>query len=149
MEILERLYHAVRVRPFASPRVRALRKMAKAYLWDWSLVPDRGPRFENLVAMHLLKFCHFLHDREGFDVDLHYLRDRAGHEVDFLVTVARKPWFAVEVKVGDASIHPALQYYRERLRIPHVYQVVLDGTRDFVQDDVRCVPAARFLAALV
>jgi hypothetical protein len=34
--------------------------MPKAYLWDWSEVRDPGPRFENLVAMHLLKLCHFL-----------------------------------------------------------------------------------------
>lgn len=32
MEILERLYHSVRIPPFASTRVRALRKMPKAYL---------------------------------------------------------------------------------------------------------------------
>ena len=43
--------------------------------------------FENLIALHLLKLCHFLHDREGFAAELHYLRDRTGREVDFLVTV--------------------------------------------------------------
>ncbi len=41
--------------------------MPKTYLWDWSLVPEAGPRFENLVAGHLLKYCHFLQDREGYD----------------------------------------------------------------------------------
>jgi hypothetical protein len=30
-----------------------------------------------------------------------------------------------------------------------VYQVVLDGTRDLVEDGVRCLPAADFLAALM
>ena len=24
--------------------------------WDWSRVPDRGVRFENMVAGHLLKY---------------------------------------------------------------------------------------------
>ncbi len=47
--------------------------------------------FENLIALHLLKLCHFLHDREGFAAELHYLRDRTGREVDFLVTVDRRP----------------------------------------------------------
>lgn len=28
-------------------------------------------------------------------------------------------------------------------------QVVLEGTRDFVEDGVRCLPAAQFLGALV
>ncbi len=149
MEVLERLYHLFRVRPFATRKVRGLRKMPKAYLWDGSLVPAPGARFENLVALHLLKLCHYLRDREGFEVDLTYLRDRTGREVDFLVTFGGKPWFAVETKLRETDIDPALAYFRDRLKIPWTYQVVLEATRDFVQDRIRCVPAARFLAALI
>ncbi len=65
----------MRVRPFESTRVRSLRKLPKAYLWDWSEVTPPGPRFENLVALHLLKFCHVLQDREGHRVDLQATRD--------------------------------------------------------------------------
>ncbi len=149
IDILERLYYIVRIRPFESRAVRSLRKMPKAYLWDWSQVPAPGPRFENLIAFHLLKLCHFLQDRDGFDVDLRYLRDRTGREVDFLLTVKGKPWVAVEAKVSGTSIDPALIYFRDRLKIPFVYQVVLDGGRDFVEAGVRCVPAADFLAGLI
>jgi len=148
MEILDRLYYSFRIRPFATSRARTLRKMPKAYLWDWSLVQDPGPRFENLVASHLLKLCHGLVDREGHDVHLTYLRDRAGRETDFLVTQGDKPWFAVEAKLSETRIDPSLVHFRERLRIPFAYQVVLEGTRDFVENGVRCLPAARFLAAL-
>jgi predicted AAA+ superfamily ATPase len=145
MDVLERLYWLIRVRPFEGRGVRALRKMPKAYFWDWSEVPARGPRFENLVAMHLLKLCHYLRDAEGYDVELCYLRDRAGHEVDFLVTNGRRPWFAVEAKLTETAIDPSLVYFRDRLKIPWVYQVVLEGRRDFVDNGVRCVPAADFL----
>jgi uncharacterized protein len=148
VDVLDHLYHLVRVRPYDARQVRALRQMPKVYLWDWSLVASPGARFENMVGMHLLKFVHTLRDVHGFDAALHYLRDRAGREVDFLVTLARKPWFAVEAKVSDLTITPALRYFGTRLQIPYLYQVVLEGTRDFVQDDVRCVPAAPFLAAL-
>ncbi len=149
MDVLERLYHVFRVRPFGGPRGRSLTKMPKAYLWDWSLVPERSARFENLVASHLLKLCHHLEDSEGHAVALHYLRDRDGREVDFLVTVARKPWFAVEVKLRETRVDQALAHFRERLAIPWTFQVVLEGTRDFVEDGVRVLPAGRFLAALV
>jgi hypothetical protein len=149
VDVLERLYHVVRVRPHASPRVRALRRMPKAYLWDWTLVEDRAARFENLVALHLLKLCHFLEDRDGHATDLRYLRDRHGREVDFLVTVGGRPWFAVEVKLTETRIDPALAFFRDRLSIRHCYQVVKDATRDFVEDGIRCLPAAKFLAALV
>jgi predicted AAA+ superfamily ATPase len=112
-------------------------------------VPSTGPRFENLVALHLLKLCHLLQDLEGFDVELHYLRDRTGREVDFLVTADRKPWFAVEAKTGGTDIDPSLVYYQEKLKIPWVYQVVLEASRDFTQNGVRCLPARRFLAGLI
>ena len=149
VDILERLYYIARIRPFESRAVRSLRKMSKAYLWDWSQVTAPGPRFENLIALHLLKLCHFLQDRDGHAVDLRYLRDRTGREVDFLLTVKGKPWLAVEAKLSGTGIHPALIYFRDRLKIPYVYQVVLDAERDFVEAGVRCVPAADFLAALV
>lgn len=149
MDVLERLYHVFRVPPFVSPRVRALKKMPKAYLWDPTLVADEGPRFEGLVASHLLKLCHLLEDRDGHSVALHYLRDRDGREVDFLVTVNRKPWFAVEAKLSATRADPSLVYYKERLRIPWAYQVTRAGTRDFVEDGVRTVPATRFLPALI
>jgi hypothetical protein len=149
VEILERLYHVFRLPPYVSTKVRGLRKMPKLYFWDWSLVIDPGPRFENLIASHLLKLTHFLQDRDGHTVELRYLRDRTGREVDFLILVGRKPWMAVEAKISATQIDPALFYFRDRLKIPWVYQVVQEGERDFVQDGIRCLPADRFLAALV
>jgi len=149
MDVLERLYHVFRVRPFASRQVRALKRMPKAYLWDSSLVPERGPRFENLVALHLLKFCHYLEDRDGHPVALQYLRDREGREVDFLVTHKGRPWFAVEAKLSATEVDPALRYFRDRLKIPWAYQVTFEDEHDFVEADVRVCPASRFLAALV
>lgn len=80
---------------------------------------------------------------------LSYLRDRTGREVDFLVSVDRKPWFAVEVKLAETRPDPSLVYFRERLQIPWTFQVVLEGERDFVEDGVRCLPARRFLGGLV
>jgi hypothetical protein len=148
MDVLERLYHVVLVRPFPSRRFASLKKMPKAYLWDWSLVPDRAARFENLVALHLLKFCHLLRDRDGYNTELFFLRDRAGREVDFLVTMDRRPWFAVEAKVSAAAVDPSIRYFRARLRIPWTYQVVLESNRDVSEDGVRMLPAASFLAAL-
>ena len=149
MDILERLYYAFRIRPFDVRRARTLRRMPKAYLWDSSLVQDAGSRFENLVALHLLKLCHYLEDVEGHRAELFHLRDRAGRRVDFLVAVDRRPWFAVEAKTSDTQIAPALRHFKRKLGIPWAYQVVLEGSRDFIQDGVRCVPAAPFLGALI
>jgi predicted AAA+ superfamily ATPase len=149
VDILDRLYYLFLLRPFSGRRIRGLKRMPKAYLLDPSLVPGHGERFENVVALHLLKLCHYLQDREGHRVELSHLRDMAGHEVDFLVTCDRKPWFAVEAKLSETAIGGSLRYFRDRLKIPFAYQVVLQGKRDFLKDGVRVLPAHRFLHALV
>jgi len=86
---LQRLYFLYVVRPFAGSIARSLRKEPKLYLWDWSEVADEGARFENLVASHLLKWCHFTQDWGLPPLDLHYVRDKEGREVDFLLTLER------------------------------------------------------------
>jgi hypothetical protein len=55
----------------------------------------------------------------------------------------------VEAKFSNTRIDPQLHYYRKRLQVPWAYQVVFEGNRDFVEKGVRCLPAHRFLAALV
>lgn len=144
VEVLERLYVIFRVRPFSGSLVRTLRKESKAYFWDWSEVPSPGPRFENFVASHLLKYCHWMQDLEGERVELRYVRDREKHEVDFLLLKDRKPWVLVEVKLSDREPSPSLAYFRERLKAPFAFQVIggVKGGGEGV------VPASRFFAGL-
>lgn len=151
IEIFERLYGLFRIRPYTAKAIRGLKKEAKAYLWDWTLVSDEGARFENLIASHLLKLCHYLEDTEGYRAELFYLRDVDGREVDFLVAVDRKPWFAVEAKWSRTETAPALRYFGDRLKIPFLFQVTgqADGEKDFLNGNIRVLPAYKFLAALV
>jgi hypothetical protein len=143
LEILENLYVCFRIPPFGAPRIRAVKKERKLYLWDWSAVPDPGPRFENLVASHLLKLCHFREDTEGHRMELRFLRDTDAREVDFVVIENRKPLFAVEVKTGERAVSPTVRYFKQRTGIPRWYQVHL-GKRDVVVDGVRILPLATF-----
>ena len=141
--ILERLYVCFRLPPFGSRRIRALKKQQKLYLWDWSMVPDAGPRFENLVAAQLLKFCHWQEDVEGHRMELRFLRDTDGREVDFVVLKNRAPLFAVECKTGGKAVSPAIRYFAERTSIPAFYQVHQQDT--YLQTgNITIVPFARF-----
>jgi predicted AAA+ superfamily ATPase len=139
--ILENLYVCFRIAPFGAPRIRAVRKERKLYLWDWSAVPEPGARLENLVASHLLKLCHFREDTEGHRMELRFLRDTDAREVDFVVLENRKPLFAVEVKTGERVVSAAIRYFKQRTRIPRWYQTHL-GQRDVVVDGVRILPLA-------
>jgi predicted AAA+ superfamily ATPase len=149
MEILERMYFLFRVSPFTSQKIRSLKKETKMYVWDWTLIPDKGARLENVVGSHLLKFCHFLEDTEGYEARLCYLRDVDGREVDFLITIKNKPWFAVEVKTSDSTPSPSLQYFGDRLGIPFLYHVVLETKTDILKKNIRVMPVAKFLSGLI
>ncbi len=149
MDILDRLYYCFRITPWDSRHARTLKRTPKLYLWDWSEIRSEGARFENLVASHLLKFCHFIEDTEGYRAGLHFLRDRAGHEVDFLVTIDGKPWFSVEAKLRTDRVEPSITYFKDRLGIPFCYQVTLDGGRNALIDGVHVLPAHAFLSALI
>ena len=107
---LERLYALVRVSPFGSPAIRAIKKAQKHYLFDWTQVPQMPQRFENLVAMALLKWVHHQQDAEGRDLDLRYFRDVDGREVDFVVTERTVPVLLVETKWSDSAVDRNLRY---------------------------------------
>jgi len=139
LQILENLYVCFRVSPYGPPKVRAVKKERKLYLWDWSSVEDAGPRFENLVASQLLKYCHWVEDTEGHTMELRYLRDTDRREVDFVVLKDRRPLFAVECKSGEKAISPAIRYFAERTPIPHFYQAHL-GERHYSSGKVTVLP---------
>lgn len=143
--ILERLYACFRIAPFGAPRIRAVRKEKKLYFWDWSEVAVDGPRFENLVACQLLKYCHLKEDTEGFVMELRFLRDTDKREVDFVVLRDGRPEFAVECKTGERSPSAAARYFRERTPIPEFYQVH-QRERDYgnAATDTRVLPFAAF-----
>lgn len=149
VDILERFYYHFRIQPFGTKRFRSLRKEAKLYLWDWSQVEDSGAQLENVVASHLLKFVHYLHDAEGYKAELWYLGDVEGREVDFFVTIDQKPWFAVEVKQSDTTPSKHLHYFASKLRIPFLYQVVDTASFDMMHDNIRVISVERFLSGLI
>ncbi len=136
VQILENLYHCFRITPYGPPAIRAAKKEKKLYLWDWSLCETSGSRFENMVASHLLKYCHFIEDSEGDRMELKFLRDNMKREIDFIVLKNGQPLFAVECKTGEKAISGHISYFAQRTEIPEFYQVHL-GTKDVEIPDVR------------
>ena len=103
---LTELYYAYLIRPYQKRITRSLRQAPKAYLWDWSEVKDRSARFENLIAGHLLKACHFWTDTGEGEFELHFLRNKEKQEIDFLITRDGHPWLPVEVKRRETLPSP-------------------------------------------
>lgn len=141
--LLEQVYYCYRIIPYGPPKVRAVKKTNILYLWDWSEVEDPGFRFENMVASHLLKYCHYLEDTEGDKMELRYIKDIDGREIDFVVLKNKKPVFAVECKTGEKSFSKHIFYFKERTNIPKFYQVHL-GKKDYSNENCRVLPFSTF-----
>jgi predicted AAA+ superfamily ATPase len=150
LNICERLYAIFRIRPFGSARLRAVKKEQKHYHLDWTLVPDPGPRFENLVACHLLKWVHFEQDARGKDVDLLYFRDVDRREVDFVIVENSKPVRMIECKWSDEDISPGLKYMKVRFPECEAYQISAAGIKDYSSPEgIRVCNAVKFLPTLI
>lgn len=151
MQSLERLYAVFRVAPFGPPRVRAVKKEQKHYHFDWSQVPKKPARFENLVACHLLKWVHLQQDAKGLNVELRYFRDALGHEVDFIILEDGQPTRLIECKWGDDEVSPSLRLLKHRYREAQAWQISAVGTNDYISGNtgVRVSNALTFLKELI
>jgi uncharacterized protein len=147
LQMLENLYVCYRVAPYGVPRIRAVKKERKLYLWDWSAIEDEGARLENLVASQLLKYCHLVEDTQGHRMELRFLRDTDRREVDFVVLQGRRPLFAVECKSGARAIGASVKYFAERTPIPRFFQVHR-GTEHYTTGKVTVLPFAVFCTEL-
>jgi predicted AAA+ superfamily ATPase len=149
LAVLERLYGVFRLAPYGTARIRAVKKVQKHYQMDWSLVPEDGPRFENLVACHLLKWVHYQQDSTGRELDLRYFRDTDGREVDFVVTEDDRPIMFVECKAADSDVDRGIRYLRGKYPKADAWQISASGRKDYVTPDgVRVAPALTLLATL-
>jgi len=150
MTMLENLYMVFRIYPFGAPKIRAVKKEAKHYHLDWTVVKDRGARFENLVACHLLKWCFFLQDTAGREVELRYFRDIDRREVDFVIVEDGLPLHFIECKSSAKQPGRALHYLKERFPDVQATQIQLEGETDLItKNDIRMCPAHVFLAELI
>jgi predicted AAA+ superfamily ATPase len=153
LSVFDSLYHSFLLRPYAKRLTRSIRGAPKLYFFDLLRIPasDVGVRLENLVALHLIKACHYWTDTAQGEFDLHFVRDKEQREVDFLVVRDGKPWWLVECKSGQTDPAPSLLYFREKLGKPRCFQLVSRPgyDRTYPAHDLRILNHEKFLAGLV
>jgi predicted AAA+ superfamily ATPase len=149
IEMLERLLFVFRISPFGPPKIKAVKKSRKHYLFDWTNIADDGARFENVVAFHLLKESHYLEDTEGVDAELRFFRDVEGREVDFVQLVDGRPVRFVECKLADTAVTPAMVYLKKKFpAVDAAHVLARPGLDRIGSAGIRIVSAETFLAEL-
>lgn len=151
VEILEALYYCFRIRPYANKISRSLKADPKLYLFDPIQVENDSARLENIMALHLLKACHFWTDSAQGFFDLHFVATKEKKEVDFLITKNKKPWMLVECKSNNKNPSANLIYFKDRLATPFNFQVIKgsDYDKEFKTQNIRVMNYERFLSYLI
>jgi uncharacterized protein len=150
VDILENSYVVFRVHPYTSRSMASsIRKAPKAYFFDYTRVEDPAARFENLVALALLKEIHYRQDVRGEKFELNFVRNKQEKEIDFLILKDRKPHVMIEVKTSDDTVSPSFAIFEKHfpgVRKVQLVQNLARGHRN--KNGVDVVPAATWLAAM-
>lgn len=148
VQILEALYIIFRVTPFSRNIARSILKEPKIYFFDNGLViGDDGARFENFVALSLLKHVFGKIDYEGESFGLKYLRTKDGKEVDFCLVNDDQIAEVIEAKTRDSNISPNLKYFCGKYDLKGV-QLVKELKRERTVGEIDVRKASSYLRKL-
>jgi len=149
IQIFESLYIVFRVSPHSRNIARSILKEPKIYFYDTGLVEgDKGVKFENLVAVSLLRHTWAMNDEYGKPFNLSYLRTKDGVEVDFCVVNGLNPEFIVEVKWSDPVPSRALKSFHDRYNIP-AFQLVSTLRHEQTTDGITIRRGKDYLSELL
>lgn len=145
---LKELYYFFEIKPWSKKIPNSLKKEGKLYLYDWTEVAAPGARFENLLACHLLKACHFWSDSGEGVFDLYYLRNKQKEEIDFLIVKNNKPWLAIESKLSDQNVDlKRMQKFQNYLNCPMI-QLTMQSDLYWKKESIYLLSADHFLSGL-
>ena len=122
--LLEQFFYLFRLTPFTGRLARTLRKESKVYLFDWVEVEQESPRFENLVALHLLKAVRLWKAMGEVNIGLNYIRDKEKREVDFVLSEKGNPFCLIECKTSEENLSPGILRFQRKLKIPVAIQLL-------------------------
>lgn len=145
IEGLKKVFLIFSIMPWSKNITRAIKKENKVYFYDWTLVDDPGARFENMVAVCLLRMVYRWNELGLGNFELRYIRNHQGREVDFLIAKNMQPLVLIEAKASQTSLSKSGLYFKRHLSVPF-YQIVENYDEvDVFENNNYVISAARFL----
>ena len=151
LSALSRMYICFPIYPYTRQLSRAIQKPPKVYFFDNAdliIEKDEGPKWENLIATHLLKKMHYLEDSQGVHLELRYIRDKESREVDFILLKEGQVFALIEVKLSEDKISRSLKYYSEKLNPRHALQIVQNLKQEYKLNNCRVLKVSTALKVL-
>lgn len=149
IQIFEALYIVFTLKPYTHKIARSILKEPKLYFYNVAFVEDSGARFENMIALELLRSLQSKEDQTGQRNTLHYLRNKEGKEVDFAISNEKSELVhLIEVKQRDDHLSPSLAYFSKKYSIPGTQVVMHARTEKLLTPNIRLKQAENFLREL-
>lgn len=132
--IFERFYLVFQISPWTNKVSRAIQKEKKNYLFNYPLIQQEGARFENMVALELLRAVYNWNEHGYGSFSLHYIRNKEKLEVDFVIANNNKPILLLETKLSDDSPEKSLLYFQSIFNIPAVQLVNKEAVFKYIKN---------------
>ncbi len=149
--LFDSFYLTFRISPWTKKISRSILKEKKIYLFNYPVIENEATRFENLVALELLRAVEMWKDHGWGNFALNYLRDKDKQEVDFLITENNKPLLMLETKSSDDKPSASIIKFQDILNIPAVQLVKKDNIKKIYKNknnNILVITAHRWLSAL-
>ncbi len=149
--LFDSFYLTFRISPWTKKISRSILKEKKIYLFNYPVIENEAARFENMVALELLRAVEMWKDHGWGDFSLHYLRDKDKQEVDFLITKNNKPLLMLETKLSDDIPSASIIHFQDFLNIPAVQLIKKDNMKKIYRNknnNILVVTAHRWLSSL-
>ena len=148
LEALKKVYLVFSIMPWSKKIARAIKKESKYYFYDWTMVANEGTRFENLVAVSLLRLINRWNELGIGDFELRYIRNQEGREVDFVIVKDLEPIALFEAKKSGTDISKDGIYFSKFLNLPYYQLVSETDIAEEYPDNIYIIAAWRMLGLL-
>lgn len=145
LDILKVIYLIFTLRPWHKNITRSIKKENKLYFYDWSNVPEAGCRFENLLAVSLIKMAVRLTETGLGSFEIMHIRNKEKQEVDFVLVKNGKPVALFEAKESDSDISKAGLYFGKQMSVPYFQIVRRCQKAEVFPGNYAVIPATNFL----
>ncbi len=145
IEVLKGVYLVFTIASWHRDIKRSIIKEKKLYFFEWSLLSESESRFENFLAVNLLRMAVRFTEIGLGNFEVYYIRDKEKREVDFVLVKDNKPVALFEAKEGESSISKSGRFFSKRLNVP-LFQIV-HKTKKIEAFPGNCfvIPASKFL----
>jgi len=145
IEVLKGVYLVFTISPWHGNIKRSIIKEKKLYFFEWPLVSDSGLRFENFLAVNLLRMAVRFTEIGLGNFEVFYIRDKEKREVDFVLVKDNKPVALFEAKESDSNISKPGRFYGKKMNIP-LFQIVHKAKKiEAFPGNCLVIPASNFL----